>query len=64
MKKDPLLRWWGAAVFAGVAAVLIAFAILLADPLAKWALEGGASKLLQRDVRVGSVDIRFTEGSN
>ncbi|MDY6789976.1 MAG: TIGR03545 family protein [Thermodesulfobacteriota bacterium] len=62
-KKDPLLRWWGAGVFAGVAAVLIAFAIFLADPLAKWALEGGASQLLQRDVRIGSVDIRFTEGA-
>ena len=62
-KKDPLLRWWGTAVFAGVAAVLIAFAILLADPLAKWALEGGISTLLQRDVRIGSVDIRFTDGA-
>ncbi len=62
-KKDPLLRWWGAGVFVGVAAVLIAFAILLADPLAKWALEGGASKLLQRDVRVGSVDISFGKGA-
>ncbi|MDX2441528.1 MAG: TIGR03546 family protein, partial [Desulfobacterales bacterium] len=62
-KKDPLLRWWGAGVFVGVAAVLIAFAILLADPLAKWALEGGASTLLQRDVRVGSVDISFGEGA-
>jgi uncharacterized protein (TIGR03545 family)/uncharacterized protein (TIGR03546 family) len=62
-KKDPLLRWWGAGVFAGVAVVLIAFALLLADPLAKWALEGGASKLLQRDVRVGSVDIGFGKGA-
>ena len=62
-KKDPLLRWWGAGVFAGVAVVLIAFMMLMADPLAKWALEGGASKLLQRDVRVGSVDIGFGKGA-
>jgi len=62
-KKDPLLRLWGAGVFAGVAAVLIVFAILLVDPLAKWALEGGASTLLQRDVRIGSVDISFGEGA-
>ena len=62
-KKDPLLRWWGAGVFAGVAAVLIAFTMLLADPLAKWALEGGASTLLQRDVRIGSVVISFGEGA-
>ena len=62
-KKDPLLRWWGAGVFVGVAAVLIVFTMLLADPLAKWALEGGASTLLQRDVRVGSVDISFGKGA-
>jgi uncharacterized protein (TIGR03545 family)/uncharacterized protein (TIGR03546 family) len=62
-KKDPLIRWWGAGVFAAVAAVLFTFAILLADPLAKWALESGASKLLQRDVRVGSVDISFGKGA-
>lgn len=62
-KKDPLLRWWGAGVFAGVVAVLIVFTMLLADPLAKWALEGGASTLLQRDVRIGSVDISFGEGA-
>ncbi len=62
-KKDPLIRWWGAGVFAGVAAVLIAFAIFLADPLAKWALESGASTMLQRDVRVGSVDISFGKGA-
>ncbi len=62
-KKDPLLRWWGAGVFAGVAVVLIVFTMLLADPLAKWALEGGASTLLQRDVRIGSVDISFGEGA-
>ena len=62
-KKDPLLRWWGAGVFAGVAAVLFAFTIFLADPLAKWALEGGASQLLQRDVRIGSVDISFGKGA-
>ena len=62
-KKDPLLRFWGVGVFAGVAAVLIAFTMLLADPLAKWALEGGASTLLQRDVRIGSVDISFGKGA-
>ena len=62
-KKDPLLRWWGAGVFAGVTVVLIVFTMLLADPLAKWALEGGASTLLQRDVRIGSVDISFGEGA-
>ncbi len=62
-KKDPLLRWWGAGVFAGVAVVLIVFTMLLADPLAKWALEGGASTLFQRDVRIGSVDISFGKGA-
>ncbi|NNL76348.1 MAG: TIGR03545 family protein [Desulfobacterales bacterium] len=62
-KKDPLIRWWGAGVFAGVAAVIFAFTIFLADPLAKWALESGASQLLQRDVRVGSVDISFGKGA-
>ncbi len=62
-KKDPLLRWWGAAVFAGVAAVLIAFAMLLADPLVKWVLESGGSKVLQRDLRIGSVNIGFGEGA-
>jgi len=62
-KKDPLLRWWGAGVFAGVTVVLMVFTMLLADPLAKWALEGGASTLLQRDVRIGSVDISFGKGA-
>ncbi|MEA3373777.1 MAG: TIGR03545 family protein [Campylobacterota bacterium] len=62
-KKDPLLRWWGAGLFAGVAALLIAFAMLVADPLVKWALESGGSKVLQRDLRIGSVDVGFGEGS-
>lgn len=60
---DPLLRWWGAGVFGGVAALLAFFVILLADPLAKWSLENGASRLLQRDVRIGAVDIGFGSGS-
>ncbi len=62
-KRDPLLRWWGAGLFAGVAALLLFAALIVADPLAKWALESGGSAVLQRDVRIGSVDIGFGEGA-
>ncbi|MDX1295822.1 MAG: TIGR03545 family protein, partial [Sulfurimonadaceae bacterium] len=61
--KDPLLRWWGAGLFVGVGAGVVAIALLVVDPLAKWALEAGGSTALQRDVRVGSVDISLVEGS-
>lgn len=62
-KKDRLLRWWGAGLFIVIAALLSAFALFAAGPLLKWGIEYGGSKALQRDVRVGSVDIDFLEGA-
>jgi len=61
--KVSLLRWWGAGVFVGFAVVVSGFVMLIADPMVKMALEKGASMVLQRDVRVGSVDIDFSEGA-
>ena len=60
---NPLLRWWGAGLFGIVAALVVFIAIVVIDPLAKWVLEAGGSALLQRDVRVGSVDVGLSEGS-
>jgi uncharacterized protein (TIGR03545 family)/uncharacterized protein (TIGR03546 family) len=61
--QDPLLRWWGAGLFVGVGAGVAAIALLAVDPVAKMALEAGGSTVLQRDVRVGSVDVSLAEGS-
>ena len=38
-------------------------ALVVVDPLAKWALEAGGSGVLQRDVRIGSVDVGLADGS-
>jgi uncharacterized protein (TIGR03545 family)/uncharacterized protein (TIGR03546 family) len=62
-KKEPVFRWWGAGVFAVFVALVAAVALLLVDPLLKWALENGASGVLQRDVRIGSVDTHLGEGA-
>ena len=61
--KEPVLRWWGAGLFAGAAALVAVIALVVIDPLAKWALEAGGSSVLQRDVRIGSVDVGLGEGS-
>jgi uncharacterized protein (TIGR03545 family)/uncharacterized protein (TIGR03546 family) len=62
-KKEPFFRWWGAGVFAALVALVAAAVLLLVDPLLKWALENGASGVLQRNVRIGSVDTRLGEGA-
>ncbi|SHJ44522.1 TIGR03545 family protein/TIGR03546 family protein [Malonomonas rubra DSM 5091] len=62
-KRDPLLRWWGAAIFVVLGGLVAFIAIVLVDPLAKWSLEAGGSALLQRDLRVGGVNVSFSEGS-
>jgi uncharacterized protein (TIGR03545 family)/uncharacterized protein (TIGR03546 family) len=62
-KKEPLFRWWGAGAFVAFVAVVAAVALLAVDPLLKWVLEHGASGVLQRDVRIGSVDTRLGEGA-
>jgi uncharacterized protein (TIGR03545 family)/uncharacterized protein (TIGR03546 family) len=62
-KRDPLVRWWGAGVFAVFAGLVAVFALVLVDPLAKAAIEKGASDALQRDVRVAGVNVSFSEGA-
>jgi len=62
-KKDPVLRWWGAGLYVAVIGIVAAIALLLVDPLLKWAIEKGGSLALQRDVRVGSVKTDFGEGA-
>ncbi len=62
-KRDPILRWWGAGVFAGLGALIAFIVIVLIDPVAKWSLEKGGSLALQRDVRIGGVNVSFGEGS-
>lgn len=62
-KADPVLRWWGAGLFVVLVGAIATVAILLVDPLLKWAIERGGSLALQRDVRVGDVDTRFGEGA-
>ena len=62
-KRDPLLRWWGAGTFVVLAGLLIFCALVLVDPLAKWSLEKAGSIALQRDVRIGGVNVSFSEGS-
>jgi uncharacterized protein (TIGR03545 family)/uncharacterized protein (TIGR03546 family) len=61
-KKDKPVRWWGAGLFVIAAGLIGAIALLLVDPLLKWAIEKGGSAALQRDVRVGAVDTHFTKG--
>ncbi len=61
--KDRLLRWWGAGLFVGIVGIVVALAVLVAEPLLKWGLEYGATTALQRDVRIGGVNVSFTEGS-
>jgi uncharacterized protein (TIGR03545 family)/uncharacterized protein (TIGR03546 family) len=62
-KRDPLLRWWGAGLFAGLGALIAFIVIVLINPVAKWSLEKGGSLALQRDVRIGGVNVDFGEGS-
>jgi len=62
-KKEPLLRWWGAVLYAVVIGALAALLLLVVDPLLEWGIEKGASKLLKRDVRVGSVETHLLKGS-
>ncbi|MBU0675527.1 MAG: TIGR03545 family protein [Proteobacteria bacterium] len=55
--KDPLIRWWGAGLFLGVAVLACVIALVFINPTAKWVMEKGGSRLLQRDVRVGDVEV-------
>jgi len=61
-EKHAPIRWWGAGAYLVFGGLLSAIALLVADPLLKWIIEKGGSTVLQRDVRVGSVDIRFGQG--
>lgn len=61
--KDPLFRWWGAGLFGTVAVLAGVISLVMIDPLVKWGLESGGSKVLQRDVRIGDVDVKLSEGS-
>ncbi len=62
-KKDRSLRIWGVGVFAVLGGVIGFILIVLLDPLIKWGIEKGASTALQRDVRIGDVDVSVGEGS-
>ncbi|MDA3835509.1 MAG: TIGR03545 family protein [Spirochaetales bacterium] len=62
-KKDPLLRWWGAGLFVSIAVLFAVLTLVVINPVMKWALESGGSRVLQRDLRVGDVDVNLTQGS-
>jgi len=62
-KKEPVLRWWGAALYVLLVGGVAALLLLVIDPLLKWGIEKSASALLQRDVRVGSVETHLLKGA-
>jgi len=62
-KKEPILRWWGAGLYVVLVGGVVALLLLVIDPLLKWGIEKSASALLQRDVRVGSVETRLLSGA-
>jgi uncharacterized protein (TIGR03545 family)/uncharacterized protein (TIGR03546 family) len=61
--KDPLLRWWGAGLFVAITILVAVIGLIVIDPVVKWGLESGGSMALQRDVRIGDVDVKLTEGA-
>ncbi len=61
-KKEPILRWWGAGLYIAVVGGVAALLLLVIDPFLKWGIEKSASGILQRDVRVGSVNTQLLKG--
>ncbi|MGB5966638.1 MAG: TIGR03545 family protein [Sulfurimonadaceae bacterium] len=61
-KKEPVFRWWGAGLYLAVVGGLAVVLLLVIDPLLEWGIEKGASKALQKDVRVASVETHLLEG--
>ena len=62
-KKEPIIRWWGAGLYIVVVGGVVALLFLVIDPFLKWGIEKSASGILQRDVRVGSVNTELFKGS-
>jgi uncharacterized protein (TIGR03545 family)/uncharacterized protein (TIGR03546 family) len=62
-KKDRTFRLMGIGVFGGIVGVIALFLLFLLDPIMKWSLEYGASAALNRDVRIGDVNVDVAEGS-
>ena len=60
--KEPIFRWWGAGLFIVVIGGFSALLLLVIDPLLKWGIEKSASGILQREVRVGSVNTHLLKG--
>ena len=50
--SSSLFRWWGVAVFGGLAAIIIVFMLFLFDPLARIGLEKSLSYTLQSEVNI------------
>ncbi len=61
-KKEPIIRWWGAGLYVAVVGAAAALLLLVIDPFLKWGIEKSASGILQRDVRVGSVNTALFKG--
>ncbi len=61
-KKEPIFRWWGAGLYVAVVGAFAVLLLLVIDPFLKWGIEKGATKLLQKDVRVASVTTHLFEG--
>ncbi|WP_345976310.1 TIGR03545 family protein [Sulfurimonas sp. HSL3-7] len=61
-KKEPIIRWWGAGLYIAVVGGVAVLLVLVIDPFLKWGIEKSASGILQRDVRVGSVNTELFKG--
>lgn len=51
-KSTSLFRWWGVAVFAGLAGLIVFVFIFLFDPIARIGMEKGLSFALQSEVNI------------
>lgn len=62
-KKDSTFRIMGVGVFAAVTALTLAVAILVIDPVIKFALEKGLSSATGKDVLIRDVETNFGDAS-
>ena len=62
-KKDKALRVWGVGVFVALGALVGAIAFFVIDPVIKWSLEAGLSKVTGKDVIIKSIKTDFSNAS-